>query len=58
MTDWIPIESAPKDGTIIDLFVPIYGRIINEWWDTHHQCWSCEDIGEPTHWMKSPGDPQ
>lgn len=58
MSEWQPIESAPKDGSLLDLFVPGYGRIINEWWDIGHGCWSCEDIGDPSHWMKSPGEPK
>ena len=31
---WQPIETAPKDGTTVDLWHRKHGRITDAWWDT------------------------
>ena len=61
---WLPIESAPKDGTIIWLRSPLYepdqpfawDRARERWWTkvfavaaTYDGWWS-EDAEQPTHW--------
>lgn len=73
MSDWLPIESAPKDGTKIDLWYPHgIGREPNSYWhsiqawgydvpatDRHHpQEMDFMTRGcEPTHWMPLPNPP-
>ena len=52
---WMPIETAPKDGTVIDLWVPEFGRLTNEWFDTEDNSWCFP--GKPTHWMPIPAPP-
>jgi len=68
MTDWQPIETAPKDGTVVDLWAD--GRLANCLWERHlddhwRQQYS-EATGSsfgvsdllPTHWMPLPEPPQ
>ena len=50
---WQSIETAPKDGTPIDLWVPGIGRVTEEWWDD--DSWGVP--GKPTHWMPLPDAP-
>lgn len=59
---WQPIETAPKDGRFLDLWVPSLGRIPNAFWAKEGD-WMCSGwsfIGftgkvelyiDPTHWM-------
>lgn len=68
--DWQPIETAPKDGEPIQIFVP-HGfigslwdqRILQATWYSNHQKWVA--LGQdtklehkPTHWMPLPEPPQ
>lgn len=68
---WLPIESAPKNGTRIIVFYPdAYGsrRIsLRSWqrgvWGSKEQeCWADEFMqkreDEPTLWMPSPEEPK
>lgn len=57
MSDWQPIETAPKDGTVIDLWSRDFGRLTDEWWDIEDQCWALSGIARPTHWMPIPEPP-
>ena len=64
---WQPIETAPKDGTLIDLWYPIRGRITNRRWYRKNKFWGGE-VGkfdriatldeEPTHWIPLPDAPK
>ena len=56
---WQPIETAPKDGTIVDLLHKDGFRLIDQWWDDEDQSWAAalfrgDDI---THWMPLPEPP-
>jgi hypothetical protein len=38
-TAWRPIETAPKDGTPIDVWGPDHGRMTDVYWGKpHHEC--------------------
>ena len=52
---WLDIETAPKDGTLVDLWHEDYGRMTDTWWDG---CWVVTGtIDGFTHWMKIPEPP-
>lgn len=58
MSAWQPIETAPRDGTPVDLWHKSGGRIPETWWDAEDQCWSCAmDDTDMTHWMPMPSPP-
>lgn len=44
--DWLPIESAPKDGTAILIFTPRHDRkqVCEAWWARDYE-------GAPGYWM-------
>ena len=67
---WQPIETAPKDGTKVWLFIPsdepqqVVG-LFDTWGD--HSWWAYADrvlqditgeAGTPTHWMPLPAPPE
>lgn len=65
MSEWQPIETAPKDGKIFLAFEPSFGRIILRfgehaddgsalWEDTLQEYWPHY---QPTHWMPLPDPP-
>lgn len=69
---WQPIETAPKDGTHIDLWakcwIPdtdtfIYSRIPNSYWRKADSqggwkaSWAVGRDWHPTHWMPIPPGP-
>jgi len=68
MTDWQPIETAPVDGTIVQLWVPDHNTVTTGWFckDTglwpHDEAFSEEgepcNVGLPTHWMPLPTPPK
>ncbi|MGI9292383.1 MAG: DUF551 domain-containing protein [Pseudomonadales bacterium] len=64
MTDWQPIETAPKDGTWVLLGGCEFGYIIQtaRWYDWGVQGWEWGDYSnrgfKPTHWMPLPEPPK
>jgi hypothetical protein len=63
---WRPIETAPKDGTIIDLLFRGNTRVTDcawsngEWWTSEQgEPVVCVSHGpaQPTHWMPLPTPP-
>ena len=72
MSDWKPIETAPKDGTIIIAYSPHDGRVRTMQFDSHEYrkrpqphwratnnfgiMWDMER--QPTHWMPLPEPPK
>jgi hypothetical protein len=73
MSEWHPIETAPKDGTRIDLWFKWWradtdeflGRRVTDCYWTNvsgHERWACEwgsipSNSRPTHWMARPDGP-
>lgn len=61
MSEWQPIETAPKDGTIIRLYIPghpkmegMEGRFYDGEWEPYPQMWtlgSARNVPDPTFWM-------
>lgn len=60
---WRPIETAPKDGTLVDLWYPEGGRFTDmtwrdgQWWigDTDDpECYGgvVNPKSQPSHWMR------
>lgn len=66
---WQPIETAPKDGSYVDLWV-CNARVPDcRWVDGAWLCYAPNDFesmdwcridleGEPTHWMREPSAPE
>lgn len=58
MSEWQPIETAPKDGTELLCYVrnKSHGDIydIAEWWNGG---WWWDWCDDPTHWMPLPPAP-
>lgn len=58
--DWFPIDSAPKDGTVIDLWHEEFGRQPDCYWGKPHHCCGeagryCDSDwhGDPEGWVDS-----
>ena len=66
MTDWQPIETAPKDGTVVLIFEPSREKwkINSAYWPNHwHKpCFLSAGQGvmldKATHWMPLPEPPK
>ena len=72
MSEWMPIESAPKDETAVILYMPAVGYrgavITSAYWTTHNvECWHVDDQKNgpyplrgtsPAHWMPLPEPPK
>jgi hypothetical protein len=62
---WLPIETAPRDGTIVRLASPKFAPDQPFWWDRKKKRWAtivfaiarkvdawwAEDEEQPTHWL-------
>jgi hypothetical protein len=59
MSEWQPIETAPKDETRV-LLVASYGTMHTAFW--RDGLWRCGGMGQyfnnPTHWMPLPEPPK
>ncbi|WP_408015527.1 DUF551 domain-containing protein [Rhodovarius lipocyclicus] len=58
---WLPIESAPRDGTFVLLWDRVVG-LLHGWWDGKHwvHSWDSEIIPgqrDLTHWRPLPTPP-
>jgi hypothetical protein len=55
---WLPISTAPKDGSEVDLWHPKFGRVTGSHWDSDLEIWAhLQDGAAPTHWMNVPENP-
>jgi len=63
MSQWRPIDSAPKDDTLIDLWVVRHDgtghREIDRCWDPMIENWTLDNhyASWATHWMPRPEPP-
>lgn len=58
ISGWRTIDTAPRDGTEVDLFHPDYGRITGSHWDPDLESWIILPANSfPTHWMPVPEGP-
>ena len=69
MSEWQPIETAPKDGTLVDLWAVENdrgSRYIDLYWNDHEGLWE-DEYGQYssdwfwgifTHWTLSPEPPE
>ena len=66
LMEWQPIETAPKDGTTVDIFVVLEGgyrgRFTDYYWQSKRKIWRYTHGGDihpdqVTHWMPLPDGP-
>lgn len=73
MTGWLPIETAPKDGTRVLVYATLRGaslsgrdwkKDLGKWvviaaWEEEYNVWwdGSQCTLEPTHWMPLPAPP-
>ena len=66
MSEWQPIDMAPKDGTAL-LLHPAFDRLfaVGRWaWEYDEGVWYMDNVGhlngiwKPTHWMHLPKPPE
>jgi hypothetical protein len=56
---WQPINTAPRDGTPVDLWHKSGFRMTEPWWDRDDKVWSCAMGNDQfTHWMPVPESPK
>ncbi|NRA59196.1 MAG: DUF551 domain-containing protein [Phycisphaerales bacterium] len=63
MSEWQPIETAPRDGTMLVLWLPHEGGIgwgssgtpDDPWWGAPFGCY--DEYMNPSHWMPLPDPP-
>lgn len=63
MGEWLPIEIAPTDGTVVLGYFGADRYGVMEWTGWGGGCWRCAFTGhnivasEPSHWMPLPDPP-
>jgi hypothetical protein len=67
---WQPIDTAPKDGSIIDLWSVKEGRLIGasystggegfyaSFFDSTFETWDQRKVKDATHWVSQPAPPK
>jgi hypothetical protein len=62
MSEWLPIETAPKDGTCV--LVVSCGRVVTASFSKYSEKWfdgclnDLDGTEQPTHWMPLPAPPE
>lgn len=57
MSEWQPIDTAPRDGTEIVVYTADLDAMGVAWWE--HGQWTVGESGwEPTHWIPVPPPPR
>ena len=55
---WLPMETVPHDGRVVDLFHRKGFRVTEQWWDTDDECWGgVFDDTDFVAWMEIPPPP-
>jgi len=62
MSEWQPINTVPRDASMVDLWSASWGRLTNCRWD-EGKWWRARNGYEeyefdPTHWMPLPAPPK
>lgn len=60
---WQPIETAPKDGTIVLVYAKETQEYAIVFWNRYYREWNQrsmeeEELESPTHWMPLPEAPE
>jgi hypothetical protein len=55
-SEWRDISTAPRDGTIVDLWLTGGGRMTDQWWDEDDESWCGLDDKMFSHWIIAPVD--
>ena len=58
MSEWQPIETAPKDGTIVLVWSENSGRVIDHYAEDYRSWYRFTKYLQPTHWMPLPKPPK
>lgn len=51
---WQPIKTAPRDGTIVDLWLTGGGRMTDQWWEEEDNTWCGLEDYLFSHWAPLP----
>jgi hypothetical protein len=70
MSEWQPIETAPKDGTVVRLYIPGHPELegMTGRWDMFYKDWAAhpmpmtlgkeKSVPDPIYWMPLPEPPK